>query len=516
MLFPQAAITPPSGIKGCSKLKNDKASKIICICFAALLLALMVVPFAGMIFGGGSGTSAEKRNAAEFPALIKDGGANLSFGTEFEAWFRDRFALRSELTQADAEIKLGLFNTSPEDDVVAGKDGWLFYADTVPDFCREERLTEIDFLRLVTVIRLESEYARSRGAGYVFAVAPNKNSIYPEMMPAGFTVQEKDSLSRRLIAALKAQGVPVADLEAALLEAKNSGKGPLYYTGDSHWNLLGSNIAAEALHEAFRGQSRFSAGWSLRDLSAVTAGMREDDLLGMVQPMKSTRYEEFALDSSPDRFTASPRMRSLDDLIIRTRSDAPIQLRLLCSRDSFGRALVKPLSESFREAVFTRNSAFDIAGEIDEKTVVIREIVERNVPNLLKTAPVTEAPKVGEAGEAGEAGEDAAASPSEDAQASPSDGTEAFPVPVNVREAPDVVWFKETAGAMVHYYGYAAASEAQPCGRIFVKTEDGGMYEASPIIEEKLLTNLKAKADEVCGFSFYLAEDAGDVLGVTC
>ena len=508
-------------------MNDDRRSRIICLAFGALLVLLMLVPFAGMLFGGSSGTSSENRSAAPFPAIVKDGGLNLSFGTEFEAWFGDRFALRRELIQADADLKLGVFNTSPEDSVIAGKEGWLFYADTVCDHCGEARLSELELRRLVTVIRLESEYARSRGAGYVFAAAPNKNSIYPEMMPDRFAAGEGEGLYGRLTEALRREKIPVADLKAALVGAR--GKGLLYYTGDSHWNLLGSNVAAEAIFETVKAQRPEFAEWSLRDMEQVAAGSREDDLLKMAQPLKPRRVEEYAADSSPDLFEAVTRMRSLDDVIIRTRrigsngadgaenadvggKDSGSKLKLLAYRDSFGRALIKPLSESFGEAVFTRNSAFDAAGEIDENTVVLREIVERNLPDLLRTAPVIEAPAAGASsgnplpeGVIKASCDGLALSDIEELKAGkPLPGDRA-------------VWFRESSGGMIHYYGFVPAGNETSadalCGRIFVELE-GGLYEAFPIIEERLLPCLEANASEICGFSFYLPEDAGAVEAV--
>ena len=479
-------------------MKNDRKSIIICAVFLTLLAALMLVPFLGMAFAGVSGTDSENRDASPFPSFFKDGGIDLSFGTEFESWFADRFALRRELVQADADIKLGVFGTSPEDDVIAGRDGWLFYADTVYDHCREERLSESDLRRLVTVIRLESEYARRNGAAYVFAAAPNKNTIYPEKMPAWIPAGEGDSLYDRLVAALKEENVPVADLKTALLDAAD--RGLLYYTGDSHWNLLGSNAAAEAICEAVKAQRSDFAEWSLRDEACLSAGSREDDLLKMVRPLSPERVEEYAADGAPDGFTAVTRMRSLDDLVIKTRRNSVTgadgqtagqgtELKLYAFRDSFGRALIKPLSETFSESTFTR-SKFDLAGEIDENTVVLREIVERNIPDLLKTAPVIEAPL-----------------------ASDLSGAE-------VREG--AVSFTESAGVLTHVYGYVPVTDKTRGGdalteRIFVSV-GGLIYEAFPIAEEKLLPDLEGKTESIRGFSLYIPErivnEAGGVIEV--
>jgi hypothetical protein len=96
------------------KLKN-----IFYIAFTTAIMLVALVPLAAMPFYENSAADAEKRELAPKPSLITEKGVNSDFGTEFEAFFQDRFAFRSELVNAHAEIMLKVFNSSSEDSVLA-------------------------------------------------------------------------------------------------------------------------------------------------------------------------------------------------------------------------------------------------------------------------------------------------------------------------------------------------------------------------------------------------------------
>ncbi|MBP5766629.1 MAG: hypothetical protein J6X47_06550 [Clostridia bacterium] len=373
---------------------KEKLYKIICAAFLGILAAAMIVPLAGMIFyDAGEAARAEQRTLEPFPEFRLTYADKKTFGEHFEAWFADHFAFRAEMVDADAAVMLDVFDSSPEDDVIAGKDGWLFYAETTKDFLGE-RFSEEDVEKLVEFIKNEQKTAAECGAGYVFAVAPNKNSIYPEMMAERYGSPCEESLLDRLTARLKEEGVTVCDLKETLISAKN--RGILYYSGDSHWNLLGSTVAFEALADAVEKEVSVRPSGTSRTPETLSAGAREDDLLKMVRPLNAIREEAFSQDSSPDLYTAAQRIRSLDDTKIVTAGKEPSGLTLIMSRDSFGRALIKPLSESFAHSIFVRGNTFDIEALAAEAkkaaadepspgtgTVVIREIVERNLLTLV-------------------------------------------------------------------------------------------------------------------------------------
>jgi hypothetical protein len=101
---------------------------------------------------------------------------------------------------------------------------------------------------------LEERYywLKEQGIDYVFALAPTKALIYPENLPLRILWSKKrinkpmryDQLVQYL---RKHSVVPVADLRAALVKAKQATELPLFYRTDFHWNYYGSLIAYQEI-----------------------------------------------------------------------------------------------------------------------------------------------------------------------------------------------------------------------------------------------------------------------------
>ena len=82
-----------------------------------------------------------------------------------------------------------IFHTSASAKVVIGKEGWLFlgninqYFDEI-DYYRNLKPFTIRELRSWQILlEQRRNWLRRRGIRYLFAVAPNKSTIYPEFMP---------------------------------------------------------------------------------------------------------------------------------------------------------------------------------------------------------------------------------------------------------------------------------------------------------------------------------------------
>ena len=134
-----------------------------------------------------------------------------------------------------------VFDESATDKVILGEDGWLYYADTLADFEGTAPMSERQIWNVAHTLALMEEYAASRGAEFVFAAAPNKNTLYPQQMP--YEKGKKTSNLERIQAALTAENVAFCDL-LTVFSAQNE---PVYYKTDSHWDGFGSALAHDSL-----------------------------------------------------------------------------------------------------------------------------------------------------------------------------------------------------------------------------------------------------------------------------
>ena len=138
-------------------------------------------------------------------------------------------------------------------------------------------------------------------------------------------------------------------------------------------------------------------------------------------------------------------------------------------RDSYGEAILPYMAECFDTATFSRAVPYGING-LSDCTVVI-EIVERNLGNLQKYAPLMPAPETGTAGTA---------------------------VSADIHT--------EQTSSYTHVYGTVPEG-----GKRILISSDGSTYEAFNCFEDKLLGRDGETSD--CGFSAYipLTDNTNDI-----
>lgn len=352
--------------------------KIFCVAFSVLFF-LSCALFAVGAFSGETDSTNEGRELAAFPAVRgEDGTLNTAFFTEFDAWLTDRFTGRSALITVDAWIKENVFRTG-SDQVIVGRDGFLFYADTAADFTGENALTDAELTEIVFALQTLSDYAAAHGAQLIVAIAPNKNTVYPDQMPALYRKSDALSNRERLHSALTEAGIAYADLAAAL--TAESGDTLLYHKRDTHWNNAGALVAANAILDA--------AHIAHDDLSTYPLLKTHDffgDLDELLYPSLARLDDNFTPDFDfSSAFIYTSTYRTAMDMVITTRGSGTG--RALVFRDSFGSALIPYLSTAFSEVRYERAAPYriDLLKQFDAD-IVILEIAERNISTLVSAA----------------------------------------------------------------------------------------------------------------------------------
>ncbi|MBN1442905.1 MAG: hypothetical protein JXA90_09355 [Planctomycetes bacterium] len=196
------------------------------------------------------------------------------------------------------------------DDVVPGRDGWLFYRPSVR-YLVEPWPGHRDGLEgsIVSAIAAFRDDLAARGVRMLLVLAPNKASIYPDRLSrradAVAAVVHDGTLS--VIARLRALGIEVVDLFSVFETARrraepvDGGRGiaaELYYLGqDSHWSPPGVRLAAAAVARRLLDLGwveRGEAEYALKESRVQRTG----DLLRMV------RVESIEQSFEPEAFQA--------------------------------------------------------------------------------------------------------------------------------------------------------------------------------------------------------------------
>ena len=347
-------------------------------------LCACLIPSVGMLALPEAPPAANQKLAPPPSLTTQDGGINPKVLDEAAGYIAGHFALRQRFITANAALEAAVFHTSAQDSVVLGKDGWLFYRETLDDYLHTGPLSERELFGAARTLALLTEYAQNHGARLIFTVAPNKASLYPEYLPyVGQPLEGQDDIDR-LVPLLEAQGVDYVDLFAPFREAGQV----LYHAADSHWTNRGAALAHDTLMEALG-----MDGWAeWFTLPGHTAKTHRGDLYEMLYPTGSGLGDEFTFDR-PFTFSAVRPIRSAEDQRIETENPARTR-SLLMFRDSFGNTLYPFLAEEFGHAVFSRPMPWQMSllEESGADTVII-ELVERNLDNLASRPPIFPAPE---------------------------------------------------------------------------------------------------------------------------
>lgn len=346
--------------------------KIFCAAFCTLFFAACLL-FAAGAFPGGDDTASEGRELAAFPSLkTEEGGFNAAFFTEFDAWLTDHFSLRRTLITLDSRVKASLFATG-SDQVIVGRDDFLFLADTAADFTGESAMTDAEITAAADALAALSARAADYGARLIVAVAPNKNTVYPEKMPAVYRRSNSPSNTDRLHAALEQRGILYTDLAAVLEDAETL----LYHRRDTHWNGAGALAAYNAVMD-----TAGIAHENYETYPLITTDDFRGDLDELLYP-SAELYDENILPEFDfaSRFIYTSNYLTPMDMIITTRGKG--EGKLLIFRDSFGSALIPYFSAAYGEVRYERATPYriDILKQFNADLVVV-EIAERNLPKL--------------------------------------------------------------------------------------------------------------------------------------
>ncbi len=332
--------------------------------YIALCLALLLSPFLGM-WALGPAEAAANQVLTPAPSLhSRDGSWNGRVLNDSADYLADHFALRQQLVSLWSGLNAKLLRSSPEEQVILGREGWLFFSETLDDYTGQALSDEELAAAAARLAGLQAECER-RGARFLLVIVPNKNSLYPQFMPAAYPENHRAGNWEKLRPLLDETGVAYVDLFALPLP---------YYRTDTHWTAEGAAMAADRLLAALGRESAYAAGPFGKEQEASPG-----DLFEMLYPAGQATEETLAYTGELC-FEHLSRPNGGNAITIRTSGEG--EGSLFCWRDSFGVALYPYLASAFREAEFSRSTDYSLPeGAYD---VVILELVERNLPQLIE------------------------------------------------------------------------------------------------------------------------------------
>ncbi|MCR5542678.1 MAG: hypothetical protein K6F55_00890 [Eubacterium sp.] len=361
-----------------SKKQNAIGKKL----YIALFMLVILTPFVGMLFYK-TDMTAENRTATPFPTIkTYDGKINRKYFDQFNDFFNDHFALRQEMTTVDALMTTKLLNTSKNDDVIYGKDGWLYYEDTMDEYFGRNVLSDRGINNCVKSLSLMQEYCEKNDVEFLFMVAPIKGYLYPEHMPYNYIQTGNINNWDKLKPAMDAKGIKYVDLHKAFKEDDRV----MYHKLDTHWNNEGAAFACKKIQEA--------AGREATDYtneSYKVENVFRGDLYRMLYP-KGKKLDENVIYDREFGFDYISDFNNTEDFKIEATCDGK-DGNLLMFRDSYGNALVPYMADEYGHSLFTKTMPFDL-NYISEYNadIMMVELTQRHITYLWEYLPVMNAP----------------------------------------------------------------------------------------------------------------------------
>ena len=272
-----------------------------------------------------------------------------------EPYYSKTYALRHLFIRWYCTSSIRLLDESPVPIVVAGKDGWLFVDlnGSLDDHRGMGQLNQRQLNDTKLKWTYIKNYLDSKGIYLLVVFAPDKETVYPEFLPARLGPFIENTRLNQVIAEISTiPGMEYVDLRSTLKSAK--GQYPLFYKVNSHWNALGAFIGYQEV------------------LSHLAVRFEEVDV-PKIESVTTKEYVHYGGDLPPMMIMSGEYPESRVELTLQPHGSSKIGVpSLLVFQDSFGNTMLPYFKQDFETVVSAgQGHRFDT------------EIVEREQPDAV-------------------------------------------------------------------------------------------------------------------------------------
>ena len=364
-------------------------SKKITRAFIADFVLLFILPF--IIYGLWGEhldqTNYEQRVVAEKPIFSWKTIQN--YPKEFEEYYNDNLPFRTQLIEINNLIDYFVFNTSPLDKVIIGKDGWLFYnpaptdldGEPLKDFNGENLYSPEELQIMASHLLSVRDTLQSRGQEFIVYIAPNKKSIYGEKnLPAKYVNEDRYSRGQQVADYLSTNTdlIIIHPINVLQSTIEKFPEYTFYYKTDTHWNELGAYIGTAELLKAI--------GITVPDLESLSVTAHDSFSGDLIKMMGLSKY--LAYDFSYSLAGYADKLQVFEELL----EDEKLQhfsalnsnpTSVFVIRDSFSLGMMPYLSSQLNDCYFVHRTHY--TPELLQQyptDIVVLQVIERATDHL--------------------------------------------------------------------------------------------------------------------------------------
>lgn len=323
----------------------------------------------------------ENRVLAEKPklniAMLQD------YPEQYTVYYEDNLPLKATMIKANSWFKFHVLNKSPQNYVIKGKDGWLFYnsiykneGDNMVDYQGISYYTEEQEKKYLEIFDNMQVACDEVGAQLIIVFPTNKASIYGEdYLPDRFPKINEQSRLDMLVEYLDENSdVDIIYPKARFLDIKDQYQ--LYCKLDTHWNNAGAYTCFTQIADRYGEKGVLQ----LNDMSIATETSTMGDLVNMIQVEGLTDTQYFIPYKDDITFAEIVQDQVSEVMSFRFESSNSNGKKLMMYCDSYSIALLPFLVKDFECSYFERTRVFNKDKILEEKPdVVIYQVLERYV-----------------------------------------------------------------------------------------------------------------------------------------
>lgn len=328
----------------------------------------------------------EKRELAKKPTLEWE--RINEFASDTENYINDYLPFRNQMIRFNNILEYYIFNNSNNDNVIIGKEGWLFYKESEESNSMEcykgtNLFTQEELQQMLNNLIVTRDNLAKKDCEFVLFIPSNKERIYAEYVPDYYGEPAIEYATLQVVEYIKEHSdIRVVYPYEVMLEVKESLEGEelLYHKTDTHWNELGGYVGStELLKElGIDIPAVGSKNISIMEKNDVPGDLA--DLLNLGDSIESGKtYKVAGYNMSKAEVI---KMDTSKEIIHKNKGKDPRRIFLI--RDSFGIAMVEPIASQFNYS-YTM-PIFHVTDELieeQEPDIVVLEVLERYVNRLL-------------------------------------------------------------------------------------------------------------------------------------
>lgn len=359
--------------------KHNFIASVIFCCF--LCLSLLGGFFPALVY---EPTIVENRNLAEPPTFEEN--SLKSYFQKYEEYFNDHFGFRKLFLRLLALYKYNFFDTTINSTVMIGKENWLFdnYYKQLLQYRGKAYFNATNLVAIRRYLTKKKQLLAKRGIDYLYVIAPNKHSIYPEYFPSDFHPAGETYIDTFVKYMKETSEVDILDLRPSLIDNKDKGK--LFHYTDMHWNSLGAFYGYQAIIKKLAPKYPSIKMIGLHQLEIIENKFFSGGLAGLMGLTGViTETEHIYKLKNKTVSTAEGGQRGNAHYAKNNNYSGP---RVLMFHDSFTRKLKPFLSESFSSATFIHTGVWPKEEELlklldqVKPDIVIEQRVEWGIKSL--------------------------------------------------------------------------------------------------------------------------------------